>query len=146
MPKVKPGLTTQIFIAMIGGTLLGIVLGNAILFSCIIMFTAQLAGIPFSFGNMAEAVLLGVLVSAGGGGIPGGGVVKVFIMLEAFGMPTEIGAIVAAFYRVFDMGVTTANCIGDVAGTIVIDRLERRRAGLPLNTEDDDQRDIADTA
>lgn len=120
--------------------------GNAILFSCVIMFTAQMAGIPFSFVNMAQAVLLGVLISSGGGGIPGSGVVKVFIMLEAFGLPTEIGAIVAAFYRVFDMGITTANCLGDAAGTVVIDRLERRREGLALNKADDDQHDIADAA
>lgn len=118
--------------------------GNAILFSCVIMFTAQMSGIPFSIVNMAQAVLLGVLISSGGGGIPGSGVVKVFIMLEAFGLPTEIGAIVAAFYRVFDMGITTANCLGDAAGTIVIDRLERRRAGLPVVRADDDQHDIAD--
>lgn len=120
--------------------------GNAILFSCVIMFTAQMSGIPFSLVNMAQAVLLGVLISSGGGGIPGSGVVKVFIMLEAFGLPTEIGAVVAAFYRVFDMGITTANCLGDAAGTIVVDRLERRRAGRPLNSEEDDQHDIADAA
>ncbi len=112
--------------------------GNAILFSCVVMFTAQMSGIPFDLVNMAEAVLLGVLISSGGGGIPGSGVVKVFIMLEAFGLPTEIGAIVAAFYRVFDMGITTANCLGDAAGTICIDRLERRRAGIPLNKPGDD--------
>lgn len=120
--------------------------GNAILFSCVIMFTAQMSGIPFNIVSMAQAVLLGVLISSGGGGIPGSGVVKVFIMLEAFGLPTEIGAVVAAFYRVFDMGITTANCLGDAAGTIVIDRLERRRAGIPLNKPDDDRHDIADAA
>ncbi len=115
--------------------------GNAILFSCVIMFTAQISGTPFSLLNMAQAVLLGVLISSGGGGIPGSGVVKVFIMLEAFGLPTEIGAIVAAFYRIFDMGITTANCLGDGAGTIVIDRLERLRAGLPMNRPEDDRGD-----
>ena len=111
--------------------------GNAILFSCVVMFTAQMSGIDFNIVSMAQAVLLGVLISSGGGGIPGSGVVKVFIMLEAFGLPTEIGAIVAAFYRVFDMGITTANCLGDAAGTICIDRLERRRSGIPLNKPDD---------
>jgi Na+/H+-dicarboxylate symporter len=113
--------------------------GNAILFSCVIMFTAQISGVPFTLVNMFQAVLLGVLISSGGGGIPGSGVVKVFIMLEAFGLPSEIGAVVAAFYRVFDMGITTANCLGDAAGTVVIDRLERRIAGKALNTPYDDQ-------
>jgi Na+/H+-dicarboxylate symporter len=120
--------------------------GNAILFSCVIMFTAQMSGVPFSLLNMGQAVLLGVLISSGGGGIPGSGVVKVFIMLEAFGLPTEIGAVVAAFYRVFDMGITTANCLGDAAGTIVIDRLERRHAGRSLNDYGDDKGDMADAA
>ena len=120
--------------------------GNAILFSCVIMFTAQMSGIPFNLVSMAQAVLLGVLISSGGGGIPGSGVVKVFIMLEAFGLPTEIGAIVAAFYRIFDMGITTANCLGDAAGTVVIDRLERRRQGVALNSASDDHHDITENA
>jgi Na+/H+-dicarboxylate symporters len=120
--------------------------GSAILFSCVIMFTAQISGTPFDIVNMLQAVLLGVLISAGGGGIPGAGIVKVFIMLEAFGLPTEIGAIVAAFYRVFDMGITTANCLGDSAGTIIIDRLERLRRGESANRPEDDQEAVAEAA
>lgn len=100
--------------------------GNAILFSCVIMFTAQIAGIELTAIDLFQAVLLGTLISSGGGGIPGSGVVKVIIMLEAFGLPIEVGAIVASFYRIFDMGITTANCIGDIAGTVVVDRLEKR--------------------
>lgn len=103
MPK-KIGLTTQIFIAMIAGTILGIVIGKTAL--------------PL---KMVGDVWLNLVKLA-------------------------IVPIVAAFYRVFDMGITTANCLGDSAGTIVIDRLERRRAGLPLNKPDDDQHDITDIA
>lgn len=100
--------------------------GNAILFSCVIMFTAQIAGVQLSVFDLFQAVILGTLISSGGGGIPGSGVVKVMIMLQALGLPTEVGVIVASFYRIFDMGITTANCIGDVAGTVVVDRLEQR--------------------
>ncbi len=106
--------------------------GNAILFSCVIVFTSQLSGVAITPMSLFQTVLLGTLVSSGGGGIPGSGVVKVFIMLQALGLPTEIGAIVAAFYRIFDMGITTANCLGDVAGTVFVDRLEKSRSGEAL--------------
>jgi Na+/H+-dicarboxylate symporter len=49
------------------------------------------------------------------------------ITSAAFGMPLEIVMLVAAFYRLFDMGTTTMCCIGDLSATIIIDRFEKRR-------------------
>lgn len=94
--------------------------GNAILLSCIVVFTSQAVGMDLGFATILKLVLLGTLLSFGGGGIPGSGIVKVMIVVEAFGLPIEIGAMAAAFYRVFDMGITTANCIGDLAGACIL--------------------------
>lgn len=33
---------------------------------------------------------------------------------------------VGGFYRFFDMGTTTMNCLGDMSATVIIDRLEKR--------------------
>ena len=41
-------------------------------------------------------------------------------MIEVFGLPTAIVVIIAAFYHIFDMGTTTNNCLGDLAGTVFV--------------------------
>lgn len=102
--------------------------GNAILLSCIVVFTSQATGIDLTFFTLIKLVLLGTLISSGGGGIPGSGIIKVMIVVEAFGLPIEIGAMAAAFYRLFDMGITTANCMGDLAGAVMIDKTEKVEA------------------
>jgi Na+/H+-dicarboxylate symporter len=63
----------------------------------------------------------------GGNGIPGSGIVKTLVLVQALGLPVELVGIVAAFYRVFDMGMTTNNCLGDLVGTVIVSRLESRR-------------------
>ncbi|GEN81879.1 sodium:proton antiporter [Sporosarcina luteola] len=102
--------------------------GNAILLSCIVVFTSQATGVDLTFFTLIKLVLLGTLISSGGGGIPGSGIIKVMIVVEAFGLPIEIGAMAAAFYRLFDMGITTANCMGDLAGAVMIDKTEKVEA------------------
>lgn len=76
---------------------------------------------------MVKVVVLSAILSTGGGGIPGSGIVKLFVMVEAFGLPTEIVGIIAAFYHIFDMGTTTNNCLGDLAGTIFVSRMEEKQ-------------------
>ena len=101
--------------------------GNAILLPLMAVFAGQAVGMDFSLTQLIGIVLLGTLLSFGGGGIPGSGIVKVLIVMQAFGLPMEVGAMAAGFYRLFDMGITTANCLGDLAGAVSIDRLMGRK-------------------
>lgn len=100
--------------------------GSVILYACVLSFIGQVTGTAFDFGTMLQIILLSAIISNGGGGIPGSGIVKLFIMVEAFGLPTEIVGIIAAFYHVFDLGTTTNNCLGDLAGTIFVSKLEEK--------------------
>lgn len=50
------------------------------------------------------------------------------ISSAALGMPLEIVGLMAAFYRFFDMGTTSMSVIGDLSATVLIDKLEKRRA------------------
>ncbi len=94
--------------------------GSVILYGCVIMFISQVCGQSVSLEMMLRVVLLSAILSTGGGGIPGSGIVKLLVMVEAFSLPTEIVGIIAAFYRLFDMGTTTNNCLGDLAGTVLV--------------------------
>ena len=100
--------------------------GSVILYGCVIMFICQLCGQHIGFDMLIRVVLLSAILSTGGGGIPGSGIVKLLVVVEAFGLPTEIVGIVAAFYRLFDMGTTTNNCLGDLVGTVFVARTEEK--------------------
>ncbi|MDR3563716.1 MAG: dicarboxylate/amino acid:cation symporter [Negativicutes bacterium] len=101
--------------------------GNAILFGTVLVFCAQAIGVDFSAMQWVQMVLLAVILSAGGGGIPSSGIVKLMIIAQAFTMPLEIIVMVGAFYRLFDMAVTTMNCLGDLAGTVIVDKFEKAK-------------------
>jgi Na+/H+-dicarboxylate symporter len=90
----------------------------------ILLFTAQAANIDLSFAQMVQVVIVGLILSEGSGGIPGGGLVIAMLFAEAFNLPLEIVAIVGGIYRLIDMGNTTVNCMGDLMATTVISRLE----------------------
>ena len=102
--------------------------GSVILYGCVILFISQTIGVPVTLGTMVKIILMSAILSTGGGGIPGSGIVKLLVMVTAFGLPTEIVGIIAAFYRLFDMGTTTNNCLGDLAGTVFVSKLEDKAA------------------
>lgn len=98
--------------------------GTSIMLAGVLLFTAQAAGVEFSLTEQITIVLVGLLLSEGSGGIPGGGLVIALIFVQAFGLPLEIAALVGGIYRLVDMGITTTNVMGDMVGTILISRSE----------------------
>ena len=100
--------------------------GNGIMNALVVIFAGQLLGIEFSLSTIVQIALLSTLITLGAGGIPGGGIIKCLIMIQAFGLPIEIGGMIAAFWRLFDMGTTTINCLGDIVGSIMIDKTEQK--------------------
>lgn len=99
---------------------------NAVFYPCILLFIAQSMGIRFSFFQLFQMVLFTSLIASGGGGLPGSGIVKIMVVVEAFGFPAEIAAIISSFYAVLDMGLTTGACWGDLTGTVIVDRMNKR--------------------
>lgn len=102
--------------------------GTAIMLAGVLLFAAQAAGVQFSLASQVTIVLVGLLLSTGSGGIPGGGLVIALIFVKAFNLPLEIAAIVGGIYRLIDMGGTTINCMGDMVGTAIVAHLEEIRS------------------
>jgi len=100
--------------------------GTSIMLIGVLLFTAQAAGVEFSLGSQITIVLIGLLLSTGSGGIPGGGLVVALIFVKAFNLPLEIGAIIGGIYRLIDMGGTTINCMGDMVGTVIVAHFENK--------------------
>ena len=110
--------------------------GTAILLVSVVLFTAQATGMTLTGADLFSVVLLGFLLSAGSGGIPGGGFVVALIMVEAFHMPLELAGIVGGIYRLVDMGNTTVNVMGNLVGSILVAHSER--ASFPRRTSPDE--------
>jgi Na+/H+-dicarboxylate symporter len=100
--------------------------GTSIMLVTVLLFTAQAAGVHFTLAQQVTIVLVGLLLSEGSGGIPGGGLVIALIFVEAFNLPLEIAGIVAGIYRLVDMGSTTINCMGDLVWTTTLSEMEAR--------------------
>ena len=101
--------------------------GTAILLALVVLFTAQATGMTLTGADLFTVVLLGFLLSAGSGGIPGGGFVVALIMVEAFHMPLELAGIVGGIYRLVDMGNTTVNVMGNMVGSMLVAHSEQAR-------------------
>jgi len=102
--------------------------GVAILCGVVLLFSAQAMGIALSSGQLLNIIFVTALVTSAGSGVPGGGLMNLMIVASAVGIPLEVVIMVGGFYRFFDMGTTTMNCLGDVSATVIIDRLEKKRA------------------
>lgn len=101
--------------------------GTSVMLGAVFLFTAQAAGVEFAPAAFVSIVLIGLLLSEGSGGIPGGGFVIALIFVRAFGLPIEVAAIVGGIYRLVDMGNTTVNVMGDMVGTSLVAASESRR-------------------
>lgn len=99
--------------------------GTAIMLAGVLLFTAQAAGVEFALASQVTILVIGLILSEGSGGIPGGGLVVALIFVQAFHLPLEIAAIVGGIYRLIDMGNTTINVMGDMVGTAIVAHSER---------------------
>lgn len=101
--------------------------GNGIMLSLAVIFAAQAAGITLPLGVLINMMILSLVLTTGGAGIPGAGPVHIAIVVQTFGLPLEVVGIIAGVFALVDMGVTTINCLGDLAGTVIVSRLEDKR-------------------
>jgi len=103
--------------------------GTSVMLGAVLLFTAQAAGVTFPAAAFVTILLIGLLLSEGSGGIPGGGFVIALIYVQAFNLPIEVAAMVGGIYRLVDMGNTTINIMGDMVGTSIVARSEALRTG-----------------
>jgi Na+/H+-dicarboxylate symporter len=109
--------------------------GTAILLGSVLVFTAQASGIPLDWGTLASVLLVGLVLSEGSAGIPGGGFVTSLVFVKAFGLPLSVAVIVGGIYRLIDVGITTINCMGDLVGTLLVMRSEGLPFEVPARSE-----------
>lgn len=101
--------------------------GNGIMLAVTFLFAAQCAGADTSIATLLRVILISLILTTGAGGVPGGGIVTIAIVVDAFGLPLEVVALVSGIFTLIDVVFTTMNCLGDLVGTVIVDRSEKKR-------------------
>ncbi|MDT0501820.1 dicarboxylate/amino acid:cation symporter [Halomonas sp. PAR7] len=102
--------------------------GAAIRIAISAVFAANVMGVPLDWTSMLQIVVVGTLISVGTAGVPGAGIVMIATVFSQVGLPIEAVALLTAIDALVGMGATALNVTGDLVGTAVIDRSERRRS------------------
>ncbi|WP_377890743.1 dicarboxylate/amino acid:cation symporter [Alkalihalobacillus sp. R86527] len=100
--------------------------GAAIRIAVSAVFAANVVGTPLSFPDMVAIVLVGTLASIGTAGVPGAGIIMIATVFSQVGLPMETVALLTAVDALVGMGATALNVTGDLVGSKVIDRTEKK--------------------
>jgi Na+/H+-dicarboxylate symporter len=112
------------------------------LYECVgVIFIAQVLGYPMDLGSQVIVVVTALAASIGAAGIPSAGLVMIFIVLDAVGIPAEVAGVIVgtmlAIDRPLDMMRTAVNVLSDSCGAAIIARLEGESLapGLAIGSE-----------
>lgn len=98
--------------------------GTALYEGCVVLFVAQVFGVPLGLGNQVLLLVLAVLSAVAVAGIPGASLPLIVGLMATFNIPPEGIALIYGADRILDMARTTLNVGGDlVTACIVEDRL-----------------------
>ena len=125
--------------------------GTAIYQGVCAIFIASCYGIDLTIPQMITIVITATLAAVGTAGTPGAGLIMLSMVLQSVGLPVEGIALVAGVDRIFDMGRTGLNVLGDLAAAVIVSKREDDRdaklgikgSGFGKNA-DSDQKEMTD--
>lgn len=121
---LKVSKETSSFVVPLGATIN--MSGNAIYFTLVALFFAQLYGIELHFAQYMAIALTATIGAVGQAGVPGPTLLVVAVLVSA-GIPIEGLPLLYALDRIFDMIRTVLNITGDAACAVVVDRVGKKR-------------------
>ena len=120
----KMGVEGEIssFVLPLGAT---INMDGTAIYQCVAaIFLAKCIGIDLTFAQMVMIVVTATLASIGTAGTSGAGMIMLAMVLEAVGIPTTYIGIIYGIDRLFDMGRTCLNVVGDASCAICVEQWE----------------------
>lgn len=94
--------------------------GMAVALGVISVFAANVYDLPITVPLMLQFMFLGLILSIGAAGVKGAGIVMSTILLQTLNLPLTLVPIFAAIWPIIDIGHTTTNITGDLAGTALV--------------------------
>ena len=101
--------------------------GTAIYQCVCALFIASCAGIQLTLGQMVTIALTATLASIGTAGVSGAGFLMLAMVLQACNVPIDYIMLVYAIDRLFDMGRTTLNIVGDASCAVCVDHWQSKK-------------------
>ena len=101
--------------------------GTAIYQGVAAIFIATCFGINLTFSQMVTIVLTATLASIGTAGTPGAGMIMLAMVLQSVGLPVEGIALIMGVDKIFDMGRTGVNVVGDLSASVIVSNFESKR-------------------
>lgn len=101
--------------------------GTAIYQGVASIFIACCYGIDLTIGNMLMIILTATLASIGTAGVSGAGMIMLAMVLESVGLPVEGIGLIYGVDKLFDMGRTTLNIVGDASCAICVTQWEANK-------------------
>lgn len=95
--------------------------GTALYEGCVVLFIAQVFGVPLGLAAQAALVLLAVLSAVAVAGIPGASLPLIAGLLFSFGVPPEGIGLIIGVDRLLDMARTTLNVAADLVTACIVD-------------------------
>ena len=105
--------------------------GTALYEGCVVLFIAQVYGVPLGLGQQVLLLLLTVLSAVAVAGIPGASLPLIVGLLANFNIPAEGIALVLGVDRLLDMCRTTLNVAADLVTTVIVDEQTGGGDGVP---------------
>ena len=102
--------------------------GTAIYMGVATIFIATCYGVTLTMSQMLAVVLTATLASIGTAGVSGAGMIMLAMVLETVGLPVEGIALIYGVDKIFDMGRTTLNIVGDASCAVVVSKIEEKKA------------------
>jgi Na+/H+-dicarboxylate symporter len=96
--------------------------GTALFEGCVVLFIAQVYGVPLGIGQQITLLVLTVLSAVAVAGVPGASLPLIVGLLVNFGIPAEGIALVLGIDRILDMARTVLNVGADVVTAVIVDQ------------------------
>ena len=109
--------------------------GTAIYQCVAAVFLAKCIGIDLTATQMVTIVVTATLASIGTAGTSGAGMIMLAMVLDAVGIPPTYIGIIYGIDRLFDMGRTALNVIGDASCAVCVNEWEKEDKGGRKNTK-----------
>ena len=101
--------------------------GTAIYQCVAAIFLAKCIGVDLTLTQMIIIVVTATLASIGTAGTSGAGMIMLAMVLDAVGIPPTYIGIIYGIDRLFDMGRTTLNIIGDASCAVCVNHWESKK-------------------
>jgi len=90
------------------------------------IFIACCYGVDLTLGQMITIILTATLASIGTAGVSGAGMIMLAMVLESVGLPVAGIGLIVGIDKIFDMGRTTLNIVGDASCAIIVSNWQRK--------------------